>query len=219
MKREEESNATFTTACNSGSSQSVSTSSAPGRGSRITSTTPPKTSRESATTVAALLDDVRELSRGLHPALLSRAGLRAALEALARKSPIPVEMDVALTARPPPAIETALYYIVSEALANAAKHSKASTIMIAVNRVEAPEPAPDGRHARDVVRARITDDGIGGVKPANASGLVGMADRVEALGGRFSLDSQTGHGTTIVVEFPFASEERQPLLPQASTTG
>jgi signal transduction histidine kinase len=166
-----------------------------------------------------LLDDVRELSRGLHPALLSRAGLRAALEALARKSPIPVEVDVTLTGRPPPAIETALYYVVSEALANAAKHSKASVIMIAVDRVEAPEAVPNGRHAREVVRAKITDDGVGGAKPANASGLIGMADRVEALGGRFTLDSQTGHGTTIVVEFPFASEGRQPLLQREHETG
>jgi len=161
--------------------------------------------------IAALLDDVREISRGLHPALLSRAGLRAALEALARKSPIPVEMNITLTERLPLAIETALYYVVSEALANAAKHSKAAAIMIAVNRVEAPETANE-RHAAEVVRARITDDGIGGAKPANASGVIGMADRVEALGGRFTLDSQTGNGTTIVVEFPFASGERQPLL-------
>jgi signal transduction histidine kinase len=169
--------------------------------------------------VAALLDDVRELSRGLHPALLSRAGLRAALEALARKSPIPVELAVTLTGRPPPAIETALYYVVSEALANAAKHSKAATIVIAVNRIEAPGPAPNGQHAREIVRATITDDGIGGAMPVSASGLIGMADRVEALGGRFALDSQTGHGTTIVVEFPLAGEGRQPLFRLEHETG
>jgi signal transduction histidine kinase len=169
--------------------------------------------------IAALLDDVRKLSRGLHPALLSRAGLRAALEALARTSPIPVEMDVTLTGRPPPAIETALYYVVSEALANAAKHSEASTIMIAVSPVERPDPTPNARHARRGLRAKITDDGIGGAKPASASGLVGMADRVEALGGRFTLDSQTGLGTTIAVEFPFTSDERQPPFRREHETG
>ena len=142
----------------------------------------------------AVLEDVRELSRGLHPALLSQAGLRSSLRALARKSPIPVELDVSVTDRPSESIEIAVYYVISEALANAAKHADASEISVAL-----------ATSASDV-RATIADNGIGGAEVSGGSGLVGLIDRVEALGGRFSLDSPAGRGTRMSVTLPLAAE-------------
>jgi PAS domain S-box-containing protein len=138
----------------------------------------------------AVLEDVRELSRGLHPALLSRGGLRPSLRALARKSPIKVDLDLNIGKRPPEPIETAVYYVVSEALTNAAKYSQASKISVTV------------ATAGDVLRARIEDDGIGGAETSAGSGLVGLIDRVEALGGYFALDSPPRDGTRITIELP-----------------
>jgi PAS domain S-box-containing protein len=140
----------------------------------------------------AILEDVRELSRGLHPALLSRGGLRRSLRALARKSPIKVDLDLDIDTRPAEPIETAVYYVVSEALTNAAKHSHASRISVAV------------ATAGEVLRATIEDDGIGGAEASAGSGLVGLIDRVEALGGRFALDSPPHDGTRITIELPLA---------------
>jgi PAS domain S-box-containing protein len=141
-----------------------------------------------------ILEEVRELSRGLHPVLLSQGGLAPALSALARKSPIRVDLDANLDMRPSESIETAAYYVVSEALTNAAKHSQASTITVTLTTVD------------DLLRATIEDDGIGGAEASAGSGLVGLIDRVEALGGRFALDSPPGHGTTISIEFPLTAE-------------
>jgi PAS domain S-box-containing protein len=141
-----------------------------------------------------ILEQVRELSRGLHPVLLSQGGLAPALSALARKSPIRVDLDANLDMRPSESIETAAYYVVSEALTNAAKHSQASTITVTLTTVD------------DLLRATIEDDGIGGAEASAGSGLVGLIDRVEALGGRFALDSPPGHGTTISIEFPLTAE-------------
>jgi PAS domain S-box-containing protein len=138
----------------------------------------------------AVLEDVRELSRGLHPALLSRGGLRPSLRALARKSPIKVDLDLNIGKRPAEPIETAVYYVVSEALTNAAKYSQASKISVTVST------------AGDVLRARIEDDGIGGAETSAGSGLVGLIDRVEALGGYFALDSPPRDGTRITIELP-----------------
>jgi PAS domain S-box-containing protein len=140
--------------------------------------------------IEAVLEGVRELSRGLHPALLSRGGLGPSLRALARKSPIKVELDVDVERRPPESIETAAYYVVSEALTNAAKHSGASQISVTV------------ATANDVLRVTIADDGIGGAEASAGSGLVGLIDRVEALGGRFALDSPVNEGTKITIELP-----------------
>jgi signal transduction histidine kinase len=138
----------------------------------------------------AVIEEVRELSRGLHPAQLERGGLRPALRALARRSPIPVEVSVEVEERPPPSVETAIYYVVSEALANAIKHSGASAVEVNVVR-------DDG-----VVRASVTDDGAGGAKVGAGSGLTGLSDRVDALAGRFSVASVRGGGTTVAVELP-----------------
>jgi signal transduction histidine kinase len=143
--------------------------------------------------IASIVDEVREVSRGLHPAQLSRGGLDLALSTLARRSPIPVVLDVELPERPPRPIETAIYYVVSEALTNAAKHSGAAGLAVGVS-------SRDG-----VVHATIADDGDGGAAAADGSGITGLADRVEALGGRFTLDSPRGRGTTISIELPIAA--------------
>jgi signal transduction histidine kinase len=143
--------------------------------------------------IAAIVEEVREVSRGLHPAQLSRGGLELALSTLARRSPIPVALDVTLPERPPRPIETAVYYVVSEALTNAAKHSGAGSLAVAVS-------SRDG-----LVHATIADDGEGGAAAAAGSGITGLADRVEALGGRFTLDSPRGRGTTIAIELPIAA--------------
>ena len=138
----------------------------------------------------SVLEDVRELSHGLHPAQLSRRGLGVSLRALALKSPIPVEVEVDLPERPPASVETAVYYIVSEAVTNAIKHSRASVISVTV------------AHTPTVVSAIIADDGIGGAAAGGGSGLIGLIDRAEALGGRLTLGSPRDHGTTITVELP-----------------
>jgi signal transduction histidine kinase len=140
----------------------------------------------------AILVDLRELSHGLHPPLLSRLGLGPSLQALARRSPIPVSVEVDLPERPAESLETAVYYIVSEALTNAIKHSRASEISIVVK-------------DSDGLRASIADDGIGGADPTNGSGLTGLFDRVDALGGSLTCDSPPNGGTRISVELPVSS--------------
>jgi GAF domain-containing protein len=137
----------------------------------------------------AILADLRELSHGLHPPLLSRLGLGPSLRALARRSPIPVELDVDLPERPAPSLETAVYYVVSEALANAIKHSRASEVTVTIT-------------SGETLEASIADDGVGDADPTGGSGLTGLLDRVEALGGRFALDSPPRGGTTISIELP-----------------
>jgi signal transduction histidine kinase len=154
----------------------------------------------------SVLEEVRELSRGLHPALLSRGGLRLALRALARRSPIPVSMTIDLATRPPPSIETAVYYLVSEALTNTIKHSRAAAISIGITTERLDPSASGDRRGRQglSLRAVIADDGIGGAEPSEGSGLMGAVDRVDALGGRLTLDSRPGRGTTILIELPLA---------------
>jgi signal transduction histidine kinase len=153
----------------------------------------------------AILADLRELSHGLHPPLLARAGLRPSLRALARRSPIPVELDIDLAVRPSPLVEIAVYYVVSEALTNAIKHSRASSISVTVTGDHAEGLfALDllGHHAAAHVYATIADDGVGGAEAGAGSGLTGLADRVDALGGRLGVDSPIGQGTRISVELP-----------------
>ena len=137
-----------------------------------------------------VLEEIRVFSQGLHPALLSRSGLGPSLRALARRSPIPVSIDVSRVPRLPEPIETAVYYVVSEALANAAKHSQAAEVSVAV--------ISDATG----VRATIADDGMGGAVLSRGSGLIGLVDRVEALGGKVTLESPVGRGTTITIELP-----------------
>jgi signal transduction histidine kinase len=149
---------------------------------------------EVADDLDGLLEEVRVFSQGLHPALLSRAGLLPSLRALKRRSPVPVELALAPVPRLPEPIETAIYYVVSEALANVAKHSRASGVTVSV------------AHDRAAVRVTVADDGVGGAALAGSSGLIGLVDRVEALGGRFNLDSPAGRGTTIMIELGLVSD-------------
>jgi signal transduction histidine kinase len=146
--------------------------------------------------IDSILDEVREISRGLHPSLLSNAGLGPAVRALARRSQMPVELDLRLDGRLAQPAEIAAYYVVSEALANAAKHSRATVVRIRVAALE------------DTLRVDISDDGIGGANLDSGSGLIGLVDRVEASGGRFSIESAPGAGTTIAIELPLAESSR-----------
>jgi PAS domain S-box-containing protein len=155
---------------------------------------PPRALATGVEEIAAGLDDVledlRETARGLHPMMLSRGGLGPALKALGRRSPVPVDLDVRTQERLPEPIEVAAYYVVAEALTNAAKHARASVV-----RVEAE--ALDGH-----LRVSVHDDGVGGANPARGSGLVGLTDRVEALGGKLTLDSPPAAGTTVRIDLP-----------------
>ena len=137
-----------------------------------------------------VIDELREISRGIHPAILSEGGLGPALRTLARRSAIPVVLGHVVDHRLPEPIEVAAYYVVSEALTNATKHANAS-------QVDVEAAARDGS-----LRLSIRDDGVGGAEPAGGSGLVGLRDRVEALGGSIDLASPPGHGTQLVVQLP-----------------
>jgi signal transduction histidine kinase len=139
-----------------------------------------------------ILDDIRELSQGIHPAALSRAGLGPALKRLARRAPLPIEVAVRIPTRPVERIEVAIYYIVAEALTNVAKHAQASHAVVDVG-------ATGG-----IIRVSISDDGIGGADFSRGSGLLGLRDRVDALGGTMSVNSPPS-GTTLVVDLPMAS--------------
>jgi PAS domain S-box-containing protein len=154
--------------------------------------------------IEAVLEGVRELSQGLHPALLSQGGLGPSLRALARRSPIQVNLDVVVEKRPPETIETAAYYVVSEALTNAAKHSEATEMSVTVT------------SAGNALRVTIADNGIGGAEASAGSGLVGLIDRVEALGGRFALDSPLNEGTRISIELPLVAQLAGGAVPSAS---
>ena len=142
---------------------------------------------------AEILEELREISRGIHPAVLSLGGLGLALKALARRSPVPVKLDVRVQARLPERAEVAAYFVVSEALANVAKHARASVVEVQVE-------VRDGALA-----VSISDDGIGGADPSRGSGLIGLTDRVEASGGTISISSHAGAGTQITAQLPIAS--------------
>jgi signal transduction histidine kinase len=137
-----------------------------------------------------VLDDLREMARGIHPAILAEGGLEPALKTLARRSAVPVQLDVPTTARLPERVEVAAYYLVSEALTNAAKHANASVIHVSTET------------AGSVLHLRVRDDGVGGADPAGGTGLIGLKDRVEALGGTITVHSPAGAGTTLHAELP-----------------
>ena len=134
--------------------------------------------------------EVQEISRGIHPAILSKGGLGPALKTLARRSTVPVELDLAVDRRLPEPAEVAAYYVVAEALTNAAKHARASQVTV---RAEAEDAN---------LHLWIQDDGIGGADSTMGSGLTGLIDRVEALGGKMAVWSQPGSGTSLLVEIP-----------------
>jgi len=143
-----------------------------------------------ATGLKDALADLRELSRGIHPAILAEAGLGPALRALARRSRVPVKLDVRIEDRLPERIEVTAYYILSEALTNAAKHANATAVHVDVDAT------------RSAVRLAVRDDGVGGADPARGSGLLGLYDRVEAAAGTITIHSPIGEGTELLVELP-----------------
>ena len=138
----------------------------------------------------AALEELRELARGIHPAVLSDRGLDAALETLARRAPLPVELNRGSYERLPESIELAAYFVVSEALTNVAKYADASHAQVSVTR----------RNGKLMVE--VTDDGVGGADPDNGTGLRGLADRLAVIEGRLEVDSRPGAGTTIRARIP-----------------
>jgi PAS domain S-box-containing protein len=146
-----------------------------------------------------VFDVLRELARGIHPAVLSQGGLAPALRALARRSPVPTTLDLAVDERLGDHIEVGAYYVVSEALTNAAKHAQAS-------KVEVSAQARNG-----VLELTIADNGVGGADPARGSGLTGLADRVAALGGKIAIESPPDRGTSVRVELPVIGGTAQPI--------
>ena len=137
-----------------------------------------------------VVEDLRETARGIHPAVLSEGGLRPALRTLARRAAIPVELELAEIGRLPEPVEVAAYYVVSEALTNATKHAHPTVVRVAVE------------ERGESLRLSIRDDGAGGADPARGSGLIGLRDRAEALGGSFGISSPPGQGTLIAVRLP-----------------
>jgi signal transduction histidine kinase len=142
--------------------------------------------------LAQSLDELRELARGIHPAMLDH-GLEVALESLAMRSPFPVSLAVELEDRLPEPVETAAYFVASEALANVGKYAQASTVTIRVSR------------DNGLAVIEVADDGVGGADDTRGSGLRGLADRVEALGGSLEVLSPIGGGTVLTAEMPCGS--------------
>jgi signal transduction histidine kinase len=136
------------------------------------------------------VEDLREISRGIHPAILSKGGLEAALKTLARRSALPVDVDIRVNRRYPEPVEVAAYYVVSEALTNATKHAQASAVHVALS-------GTDG-----MVEISVRDDGVGGADPKRGTGLIGLCDRVEALGGKVEITSPPGGGTSMRAAIP-----------------
>jgi signal transduction histidine kinase len=146
--------------------------------------------------LTSVLDDLREIAHGIHPPILAEGGLGPALKTLARRSPIPVKLDVMARDRLPEPVEVAAYYVVSEALTNAAKYARASLVHVEVE-------------ARDrILRIAVRDDGLGGADPASGSGLLGLKDRAEAVGGKITFESPRGVGTSLHVELPLDDDTR-----------
>jgi signal transduction histidine kinase len=148
--------------------------------------------REARTALTLALEELRELTQGIHPTLLVERGLPVALEELCRRAGLPAHLRVDLDTRLPDQVETAAYYFASEAVSNAVKHSHGSEIRV--------EAAHDGH----VLTVNVTDDGIGGAAVGSGSGLRGLADRVEALGGQFTVSSPPGRGTRLTAQIPCA---------------
>ena len=148
--------------------------------------------REARTALTLALEELRELTQGIHPTLLVERGLPVALEELCRRAGLPAHLKVALDTRLPEQVETAAYYFASEAVTNAVKHSHGSEIRVDVS------------YASSVLTVDIVDDGIGGAAVGPGSGLRGLADRVEALGGQFTVSSPPGRGTRLTARFPCA---------------
>jgi signal transduction histidine kinase len=146
--------------------------------------------RSAEAELAAALEELRELARGIHPAVLTDHGLVPALEMLAKRASVRVDLRAELDERLPAPVEAAAYYIVAEALTNASKHARADCVRVDVRVL-------DGR-----ARLEVSDDGVGGADARGGSGLRGLADRVEALGGELAVESLAGVGTTLTARLP-----------------
>jgi signal transduction histidine kinase len=144
----------------------------------------------------SVFEEIREISHGIHPAILSEQGLAPALRALSRRSPVPVELDLHADRRLPEQVEVAAYYVTSEALTNAVKHAQASRVRVELEACDT------------TVRLTIRDDGIGGADLSGGSGLLGLRDRIDALGGTLEVASPSGGGTTLNVEIPLGGSNR-----------
>ncbi len=136
------------------------------------------------------IEELREISRGVHPAVLEKGGLGPALRALVRRASLPVELGVQVSGRLPERVEVTAYYVVSEALTNVAKHARAAVVNVMV------------KVAGDELRLTVTDDGVGGADPSRGTGLMGLRDRVEAAGGRLEITSPPGGGTSLAAAIP-----------------
>jgi signal transduction histidine kinase len=143
---------------------------------------------EARTELQAALGELRDLARGIHPAVLTEYGLTAAVRTLARRVSVRVEIHDTLNHRPPPAVESAAYFMVSEALTNVVKHAGATCVRIGLFRTGAR------------LRVEVVDDGIGGADPAHGTGLRGLADRAAAFDGTMSVTNAEPTGTRIVLE-------------------
>jgi signal transduction histidine kinase len=148
---------------------------------------------QTAEGLAEVLTELQEISRGIHPAILSQGGLGPALKTLARRSAIPVELSLRATGRLPEPVEVAAYYVAAEALTNVAKHARASVVYLSLDT------------GRGALHLQVRDDGVGGADPARGSGLIGLNDRVAALGGTMQVDSPAGKGTSLLVTLPVAA--------------
>ena len=148
---------------------------------------------EAVSGLTEVFKELQEISRGIHPAILSTGGLPAALKTLARRSTVLVDLDVAIEQRLPESVEVAAYYVVAEALTNAAKHAHASEVNVRA-------------HATDEsLNLVISDDGIGGADSGKGSGLIGLKDRIEVLGGRMRVASPPGGGTALHITIPYSA--------------
>src|SRR5205823_2649115 len=143
--------------------------------------------------VEAAIAELRELARGIHPTLLREEGLEAAVEALARRTPLPVTVEGSVPDRLPAAVELAAYFLVSEALTNVVKHAAASEARVRLS------------HETFTLRVAVTDDGVGGACAAADSGLAGLRDRLEALDAQLVVESKPGDGTSISAAIPCGS--------------
>jgi signal transduction histidine kinase len=148
--------------------------------------------REARDALTVALAELRELTQGIRPAILVERGLTAALDDLSRRAALPVRLEVAVGGRLPERVEGAAYFVASEALANAAKHSHAGEVRLAASQ------------RNGMLVLEVSDDGIGGASTSGGSGLRGLADRVEALGGRLTVSSPPGRGTNLRAEIPCA---------------
>jgi signal transduction histidine kinase len=147
-----------------------------------------------AAEAATAMTELRELARGIHPPTLAQGGLLPALNALARRSRVPVRIKAPAGRRLPEPVEIAAYYVVAEALTNATKHAEPSIVTVEVEIDTTP--------ASVVLRVQVHDDGRGGARFTGGTGLLGLKDRVETLGGRLALHSAPGAGTAVLAEFP-----------------